>query len=242
MKVTSTHKIKHHTPHLILSMAPGLFFRCTWKWRRKRRRRWPRTGKRMPTGSSYSSTRFDPSGFFQRKKSQVKLLELIFASRALRTSVLNSRGPRAEHSKGWIGGKLVNRYTLTSHRRPLHFFRWLRRSVATYLSPIFSTTFPSEDIIRRRWLPLLPAHVVHDYPLHLIRPLLSKERAVQWKEALLAPLRGIGKYYGFHGSSTNVAVTSLATDVAIAGPSLCSLSAEDTGDHQSSSATFTWSV
>ncbi|KAI9431324.1 hypothetical protein H4582DRAFT_2085156 [Lactarius indigo] len=90
---------------------------------------------------------------------------------------------------------------------PLHFFRWLRRSVATYLSPIFSTTFPSEDIIRRRWLPLLPAHVVHDYLLHLIRPLLSKGRGVQWKEALLAPLRRFGKYYDFHGSSTNVTVT-----------------------------------
>ena len=33
-------------------MGPGLFSRCIWKWRKKKTRRWSKTGKQMLTGSS----------------------------------------------------------------------------------------------------------------------------------------------------------------------------------------------
>ena len=48
----SQRRIKHPRVYLLLPMALGLFFQCTWKWRRKMTRGWLNAGKRMRTGSS----------------------------------------------------------------------------------------------------------------------------------------------------------------------------------------------
>jgi hypothetical protein len=48
----SQRRMKDLRAFLISSMAPVPFSQCIWKWRRKKTRKWPKTGKRTLMGSS----------------------------------------------------------------------------------------------------------------------------------------------------------------------------------------------
>src|SRR5258708_34801453 len=61
-------------------MAPDILSQCIMRWRRKRTRRWLRTGKRMPTGSSYSCVSLLIWCFTPTQSSQTGLFSAAVAS------------------------------------------------------------------------------------------------------------------------------------------------------------------